>query len=139
MVIATGNKDWLSAKIIGLRGVFNMITNLNNRWADPPVWAVGTDVPYAPALEFGTVQQPPYPFLRPAVGHVMLTQSQQIAQESNTSEELMRRLAFAVRDQAKRNARALQTSNRSPGTHPRHPQEQSGELVESIEAYKKRG
>jgi len=86
---------------------------------------------------------PPYPFVRPAIREfkanprTFITDNTEFGSigEIDSVDELVRSVAFALESQMKKNATANST-DRSPGTHPNHPQVDTGTLRASISAIK---
>jgi hypothetical protein len=84
---------------------------------------------------------PPYPFFGPAIREFeanpesFLLDNTELGSldEISSTEELVKNVAQSLEAQMKRNATA-NAPNRSPGTHPNHPQVQSGNLRARISA-----
>lgn len=112
--------------------------DLEEQWGDSATWVVGSNVEYAVYLEMGTRDMPPYPWMRPAVRDVLNNQADDLADESDSTEEFVKKLAFAIERQAKQNVSADRSVDRSPGTDPEHPKRDTGTLVNSIRAEKVR-
>lgn len=122
---------------VDLEGVQSMqetIDDLRDRYEDDATWVVGTNVEYGVYLEFGTRDMQPYPWLFPAARHVMASKADRLADESDSTEELVRKVAHAIERQAKENVSADRGSGRSPGTHPDHPKRDTSFLVNGIRA-----
>ncbi len=120
----------------GYQSVKESMDDLEEEWGERESWVVGTNVEYGIYLEFGTRDMPPYPWLFPAARHVMHERADKIAEESGSTEELVRKLAHAIERQAKDNVSADRAGGRSPGTHPEHPKRDTSTLVNSIRAEK---
>lgn len=83
---------------------------------------------------------PPYPFFRPAIREFKANPESFIRDNTAVDsleaipniEALVRTVAAALSNQMKDNASANSASGRSPGTHPEHPQRDTGNLVASI-------
>ena len=93
--------------------------------AQVQTWVVGTRVEYSVYLEFGTSRMPPYPFMRPAVEHVMSNEADAIADQADSVGEVISGIAKAIERRAKHYA----TTGVPPG-----PDVQSGTLRSSIQA-----
>jgi hypothetical protein len=109
-------------------------------WLHGREWVVGSDAKYAVYLELGTSQMPAYPFFEPAIKQFDADPNAFVERHANQSvddadsvNEVTRLVAQSLEKQMKINAAAEQ-SGRSPGTHPSHPQVQSGNLRGSIKA-----
>jgi len=81
---------------------------------------------------------PPYPFFRPAIREARnnmeaLVQRHQGLrfEDFETADALILAIAESLREQMQNNVRA-QGSNRSPGTHPMHPQVETGNLLNGL-------
>lgn len=101
---------------------------------------VGAGAEYAVFLEFGTEDMPPYPFFRPAVREFEANPRSFIADNAGitvenieTAEGLVEAVALALENQITTNANANRPG-RSPGTDGDHPQVDTGNLVNSIQA-----
>lgn len=90
---------------------------------------------------------PPYPWFRPAVNEFIANPDAFIAKNTeldsltgvSSAEELLQTIAFALQSQMRANASAQSHAvSRSPGTHPEHPQRDSGNLVARIQAIRVR-
>lgn len=86
---------------------------------------------------------PPYPWFRPAVREFIANPDVFIAKNSevsglataNSAEGLLRLIALGLESQMTANASAKSSMvSRSPGTHPEHPQRDTGQLIGSIQA-----
>jgi hypothetical protein len=83
---------------------------------------------------------PPYPFFFPAIRQfqanpeatIFLNTELNSLDEVRTTEELVEVCANAIQSQMRKNANANR-SGRSPGTHPDHPQVDTGNLVARIQ------
>lgn len=120
---------------VNLNGLGFILNWINDVKQDPSevIWVVGTDVEYAVYLEFGTKNHPPYPFLFPAARDILNSRGDKLADETDSLEEFIEKLAKETEKQAKINATAGR-GDRSPGTDPEHPKVRSGDLRDSIEA-----
>jgi hypothetical protein len=80
-------------------------------------------------LEFGTEDMPPYPFFRPAIRELKANPRQFLFEtteygsldEIDTTDELIKAVAFGLEKRMTANATAQGTNKRSPGTDPEHP------------------
>jgi hypothetical protein len=89
---------------------------------------------------------PPYPFFEPAIREFKANPINFITDNSGfdsirqipNGDVLVKTLAEALANQMSANASATGSADRSPGTHPNHPQRQSGALVASIQAVRVR-
>lgn len=90
-----------------------------------PVWIVGTPVQYGFYLEVGTVNHPPYEWLRPAVDTAVNRYGVQIGQEADSIDEMVANMALAIEREAFEN-----TSSRDKRPYP-----QTGNLMDSITAF----
>lgn len=118
--------------------------DLEDDYAQEPVYVVGTNVEYAVFVERGTEHHPPYPFFAPAVREFKANpvafiedNTDTTVAEIDTTEELISSISFALQAQIQTNATAA-SSGRSPGTDPDHPQVDTGNLRASISAVKVR-
>jgi hypothetical protein len=117
------------------------LRDLKEEYAEEPVYIVSADAEYAVYLEFGTRDMPPYPFFRPAIKELEANPETFLLEnteldglgELETTNDVVKAVADALTSQMKTNATA-EASGRSPGTHPDHPQVQSGNLRFSIDA-----
>ena len=66
-------------------------------------YRVGTNVEYAVYVEFGSARNEAQPYLRPAVDEAM-SEMDRIADDVDSPEELVERLALRVEELAKKNA-----------------------------------
>jgi hypothetical protein len=64
-------------------------------------WAVGADADYAVYVEMGTIHMAAQPYLRPAIAEVMQNQADAIAEDAAGVDDLVKRLAEAIVDEAK--------------------------------------
>jgi len=101
---------------------------------------VGAGAEYAVFLEFGTEDMPPYPFFRPAIREFRANPRACVAENAGitvdnieTAEGLVEAVALALENQITTNANANRPG-RSPGTDGDHPQVDTGNLVNSIQA-----
>jgi hypothetical protein len=92
--------------------------------AGSDTWIVGTNVRYGLYLEFGTRNHPPYPWLRPAIEKVAENDADEIADNAESTEELVAEIALAIERRAKEI-----TDSRGE-----RPFRQTGNLSASIEA-----
>jgi len=105
------------------------------------VYKVEVGAEYATFLEFGTRDMPPYPYFRPAIVEFQANPEDFILDNTYHSSiedipnanALVQAVASALETQMKTNATA-QASDRSPGTHPDHPQVDTDNLRASISA-----
>lgn len=123
----------LGLKVSGILQALDLFEGLKAGFGEDVAWVVAATADYSAYLEFGTSRHPPYPFLFPAAVDVMATEFPRIAQQAESANELIGGLARAIEAQAKRNATA-EGGGRSTGTHPDHPQVQTGNLRGSIQA-----
>lgn len=125
---------------VNLNGLGIVLTNLElleRSVSTEEEWAVGTPVPHGLYLEVGTAKMQPYPWLGPAVRDVLKNEAPGIFEQSDDADEAIEKVAKAVEKQAKTNVMAGEAGGRSPGTHPDHPERQTRELHDSIEAEKR--
>lgn len=116
------------------------VRELKDDYADNPVFSVGTNVEYAVYLEFGTRDMPPYPFFRPAVWELKANPEAFLSKHTDSAisdidstDEMVQTVALALERAITQNANA-NAPDRSPGTHPDHPEIDTGTLVNSIQA-----
>lgn len=84
---------------------------------------------------------PPYPWFRPAIrefdadSRAFLFKNTDVSNlgDIETGEELLASVAAGLQTQMEKNASANTAVDRSPGTHPEHPQRDTGVLVSSIQ------
>lgn len=100
-------------------------------------YEVGTDLDYGGYLEVGTSRHPPYPWLGPAIAHIGSMPIEEALGLTDDPEDLLETIAQLTAEQARINVSAGSRSGRSPGTHPAHPQVQSGDLRDSIQYMEK--
>lgn len=112
------------------------LADIEDDWSDAPAFEIHNDAEYAPYLEYGTRKMPPYPFFRPAINEYMagpnaLVRKQQGVglSDASTVDELVYLLTVSLNQQVQANLRADKASGRSPGTHPDHPQVETGNLL----------
>lgn len=87
---------------------------------------------------------PPYPWFKPAVREFNANPEQFIRANTDfnsidaiqSADKLVTTVAVALQTQMEKNASANTSSDRSAGTHPDHPQRDTGALVASIQATK---
>lgn len=85
---------------------------------------------------------PPYPFFYPAVREFQAAPEAFILRNSGldslealqSTDDLVEAIASALQSQMRANANANR-SGRSPGTHPEHPEVQTGNLVAQIQVF----
>jgi len=87
--------------LTGLSALTESLKDARNRWVGSKRWVVGTNVEYSAYVEFGTARQQAQPYLFPAVRHVMRNEADEIARKSDSTEELVERLALAIEREAK--------------------------------------
>lgn len=128
-------------RAIGLAETLSGFEQLREFAGDSPTWLVGTDTKYGVFLEFGTSRMEAYPWLRPAVEEFQANPARFVNRHSDTTvdefestDDVVRAIALALQNRAKDNVSADAQSDRSPGTHPDHPQVQTGNLRASIKA-----
>lgn len=131
----------LGLRLNGMRAALDAFRDVRDGYGAEAKWVVGVGVEYGAYLEFGTSRMQPYPFLFPAARDVWRRSFDPLEQRAhsqpNPTEWLVQELALAIENQAKVNADAANeafSGQRSPGTHPGHPQIQTSSLVGSIEA-----
>jgi hypothetical protein len=118
------------------------IEALQERGGSDAVYVTGTDREYGIFLELGTEDMPPYPWFRPAIREFRANPKRFIRDntdfsgidEIETADELVATVATALQTQMEKNVSANTSADRSPGTHPDHPQRDTGALVNSIQA-----
>jgi len=127
-------------ELSGRRGLEERLEELKNKYAENPIYAVGTNVEYAVYLEFGTRDMPPYPFFKPAIrefqanpkSFILDRTDKDSLDEIESTKEMVEAVAVSLKVQIQTNATA-EMSGRSPGTNPDHPQVQSRNLRGSIQ------
>lgn len=119
-------KFGITAQTVGVADLISDLNHLKDA-GEESTWVVGTHIEYAVYLEFGTSRMPPYPFLRPAAEYVMSNQADAIADNAETVDQLVGRLALAIESRAKHYA--------STGVPP-GPDVDTGTLRGSIRAKK---
>ena len=129
-------------ELIGAAATIEAIDDLRG-FAQPAEYIVGTDVEYAIHLEFGTSKMDSYPIFRPAVKEFEADPNGFLAKNGQdtdieSTQEAVKKVAFALERQVKKNAAAAQESGRSPGTDPNHPEVQTGNLRGGIQAQRVR-
>jgi hypothetical protein len=127
----------------GVQGLQERINDLEDRYDQDPIYAVGTNVEYGVYLEFGTEDMPAYSWFRPAIreferdpeGFIQDTTDFAGVDEINTTKEMVEAVATGLANRMKDNVNAQDpTGDRSPGTHPDHPKRDTGNLTASIQA-----
>lgn len=73
-------------------------------WAGEAEYVVGTNVQYSVYVEFGTSKMAAQPYLRPAVEDVVNRMGDEIAEDAESAEELVKRLALEIERGAKERA-----------------------------------
>jgi len=114
---------------------------LEDDYAQGPVYVVGTNVEYAVYVEFGTEDHPPYPFFRPAIREFRANPESFILDNSDfgsldeidSTEDLITGIAVSLENQITTNANANR-GGRSPGVDSDHPVVDTSNLVNSISA-----
>lgn len=131
------------ASLVGFSSTMRAFDQLLDQVGGEVVYVVGTNVKYGVFLELGTSKMQAYPWARPAVEEFKNDPEGFIDKHTDTnidgigsSEALVSTVALALERRMKQNASAGRESNRSPGTHPDHPQRQTPNLVPSIRAEK---
>lgn len=118
------------------------LDKLKEQYDDDPVYLVTSGTEYHVYLEYGTRDMPPYPTFRPAVNEFRANPKAFLLKNTelnsldglDSTQEVVKTVAFALERQIKINATAAASSGRSPGTHPDHPQVQTGTLRSRIQA-----
>lgn len=106
------------------------------------VYVVGDDTEYGIFLEMGTRKMQPYPWFKPAIREFKANPEPFILDNTGyasiddipSADALVQAVANALARQMEKNVSAETATDRSPGTHPEHPQEQLGNLKGSIAA-----
>jgi phage gpG-like protein len=89
------------ASLLGATSLLDTFDDFRDRWAGgSATWTVGTNVEYAVYVEFGTSRMAAQPFLRTAAERAM-TKADRFADESNSDDELVEKLAHEVEREAK--------------------------------------
>ena len=123
----------MSMNVTGIDDLADTFRDLKTRYADGVVYVTGTNVEYSVYLETGTENMEPYPFLFPAMRDVARSwEKYGDSDDIDSTEALVKAVAFDIEAQAKKNVRAATAAGRSPGTHPAHPEVQIGNLIGSI-------
>lgn len=134
---------------IDLSGVADLqgrLEELEQRGSTDAVYVTGTTVTYGIYLEMGTEDMPPYPWFRPAIrefranpeGFITENTGYATIDDIPTAGDLVNAVALALESQFKNNVSAGRAADRSPGTHPEHPQRDTSTLVNSIQAVRVR-
>lgn len=120
----------------GFDEALDAVEGVQMAWSEADGWIIAATADYAAHIEFGTSKMQAYPFLFPAVRHVLRTKFAGFVAEAKTRPDaldwLLNRTALAIERQAKKNAAADSAADRSPGTHPAHPEVVTGNLRNSI-------
>jgi phage gpG-like protein len=89
------------ASLLGATSLLDTFDGYRDRWVGGSVsWTVGTNVPYAVYVEFGTSRMAAQPYLRPAAERAM-AKADRLDDESNSADELVEKLALQVEREAK--------------------------------------
>lgn len=126
----------------GMGGLQASFEELQERGEADAVFSVGTNVEYGVYLEFGTEDMPPYPWFRPAIREFQANPESFVTdntgwtdiEEIPNADELVKAVATALANQMTKNVSAETATDRSPGTHPEHPERDTGTLANSISA-----
>jgi len=130
----------------GAGRIRSQLENIKRKGNDDTVYIVGSNVEYGVFLEFGTEDMPPYPWFRPAIRELKANPESFILSNTDFSsiddidstDELITTVAAALENQMTNNVNAQKSVDRSPGTHPEHPQRDTGNLTASIQAVRVR-
>ena len=90
-------------ELIGAAATIEAIDDLRS-FAEPAEYIVGTDVEYAVYVEYGTSRMAAQPYMRPAVKSVVNRKGDELAEEADSTAELVKKLAFAIEREAKERA-----------------------------------
>ena len=101
--------DW-GATLSGLSGVESTLDGVGEQWGSSSTWVVGTNVEYAVVQEFGSSSQSGTPYLQPAVKQTMRSDADQLADQAESADELVKLLALSVERKAKKYV-AVDTGN----------------------------
>ena len=127
----------------GVQGLQERINDLEDRYDQDPIYAVGTNVEYGVYLEFGTEDMPAYSWFRPAIreferdpeGFIQDTTGFGSIDEIKSTKEMVEAVATGLANRMTDNVNAQDAAgDRSPGVDPEHPRRQSGNLSASIQA-----
>ncbi|UBF23373.1 Mu gpG-like protein [Haloarcula tailed virus 3] len=107
---------------------------------DGVTYVVGTSVKYGLYLETGTEKMSPRPWFRPAIREFRANPEDFLLENTDfesiddieTTEELVKSVAFALQSRMEDNVSAGTATNRSPGTKPDSPKRDTGNLVSSL-------
>lgn len=130
------------AELEGFETTLAGLKEFEEDWSESPVYITGTNVEYSVYLELGTSKMPSYPWVRPAIKEFKRDPEAFILKNSRlggldeieSTDELIKTVAFCFERQLKENVSADRGTGRSPGTHPAHPMRESSTLVNSIRA-----
>lgn len=118
------------------------LEELEGEYTTDREYRVSVGASYAKFLEFGAPRNnmPPYPFFRPAIreaqarGLGFIEEYSGVPAEEMDASDLVTALALGLQSQIQKNVTAQAAGGRSPGTHPEHPQIQSGTLRASVKS-----
>jgi len=127
----------------GMASLKEAVGDLEDDFVSDTVYVTESGAEYSVYLEFGTEDMPPYQFFRPAVREFKANPRTFLADnteygslsEIDTTDELVKAVAFALESQIKTNATA-EAGGRSPGVDDDHPQVQTTNLRSKIKARK---
>lgn len=92
--------DW-GAAMMGLDAVTDSLDAVDESWGSSATWVVGSNVEYSVYQEFGTSKMEAQPHLRPAVEQVMRSEADQLADQADSADELVKLIALAVERRTK--------------------------------------
>lgn len=126
----------------GLESIQARLEEIENDVDSDAVYVTGTNVEYGVYLEFGTEDMPPYSWFRPAIREFKANPETFIQNntdfssidEIESTDEMVATIAVALANQMEKNVSANTSTDRSPGTHPEHPQRDTSNLVNDISA-----
>jgi len=123
----------MSMSIFGVTELIDVLEDVKTRYADGVAYVTGPTAEYAIYLEMGTSKMEAYPFLFPAMRDVANSWGKYGDPSAfNSTEAVVKAIAYDIEAQAKKNVEAAKSSGRSPGTDSSHPKVQTGNLRSSI-------
>lgn len=100
------------AKVAGLNALQSQLNTLVDNWGGGDAWQVGTNVEYAPFVEFGTWKMAAQPYFRPAIDQAV-GNAHNLVRTVETGDQFVQSIAFDIEGKASSNAPVGETGNLS--------------------------